>query len=270
MVSCGYHCKNVLEPGFLGQSPFGHRTKVGTPHEMNAPGTNGKMLEDATPKEKHLQIPIEPARDDEDDDFGSILESDHGDIGFQTRQVSHHASYTVEKRTLLHPAKDCDQSPCKDNVEAATTGKVEREQTQSELSSFVQKKSFAQNMMDIALLSANTNQLRYVMDLGEKHPYYGTSLSLIILSLFMQVVVGLAMLYCNRYNIRNKGEMKRATHVNNLSVVGVFMVTLINVFISTFNGSQAEIVGSTTTATSHTSNASNNEGTDTWYTGRLV
>lgn len=100
MVSCGYHCKNVLEPGFLGQSPFGHRTKVGTPHEMNAPGTNGKMLEDATPKEKHLQIPIEPARDDEDDDFGSILESDHGDIGFQTRQVSHHASYTVEKRTV--------------------------------------------------------------------------------------------------------------------------------------------------------------------------
>lgn len=78
----------------------------------------------------------------------------------------------------------------------------------------------------------------------------------------MEIVFG--FLHHQRYNIRNKGEMKRATHVNNLSVVGVFMVTLINVFISTFNGSQAEIVGSTTTATSHTSNASNNEGTDTW------
>ncbi|ETN64628.1 ninjurin a [Anopheles darlingi] len=224
------------------------------------------MVEDATPKDKHLQIPIEPEGDDEDDDFGSILESETGDIGFETRQVSQHTSYTEEKRMLLHPStKESEPTPRKDN-DAATTGKVEREQTQSELSSFVQKKSFAQNMMDIALLSANTNQLRYVMDLGDKHPYYGTSLSLIILSLFMQVVVGLAMLYCNRYNIRNKGEMKRATHVNNLSVVGVFMVTLINVFISTFNGSQVQIVGdpTATSPTSPTINVSNDVGIDTW------
>lgn len=53
-------------------------------------------------------------------------------------------------------------------------------------------------MMDIALLSANTNQLRYVIDLGDKHPYYMTSLMLIIVSLVMQVVVGLSMLYVNR------------------------------------------------------------------------
>uniref|UniRef100_A0A182KA35 Ninjurin a n=1 Tax=Anopheles christyi TaxID=43041 RepID=A0A182KA35_9DIPT len=109
----------------------------------------------------------------------------------------------------------------------------------AELSSFVQKKSFAQNMMDIALLSANTNQLRYVIDLGNKHPYYTTSLLLIIVSLVMQVVVGLSMLYVNRqvqYNMKSRSEMKAASHMNNLSVAGVFMVTLVNVFISTFNG----------------------------------
>ncbi|XP_052895707.1 ninjurin-A-like [Anopheles moucheti] len=109
-------------------------------------------------------------------------------------------------------------------------------QYNAELSSFVQKKSFAQNMMDIALLSANTNQLRYVIDLGEKHPYYMTSLLLIVVSLVMQIVVGLSMLYVNRYNMKNKTEMKAASHMNNLSVAGVFLVTLVNVFISTFNG----------------------------------
>uniref|UniRef100_A0A182WIB9 Peptidase S1 domain-containing protein n=1 Tax=Anopheles minimus TaxID=112268 RepID=A0A182WIB9_9DIPT len=112
----------------------------------------------------------------------------------------------------------------------------------AELSSFVQKKSFAQNMMDIALLSANTNQLRYVIDLGDKHPYYMTSLLLIIVSLVMQIVVGLSMVYLNRYNMKNKTEMKAASHMNNLSVAGVFLVTLVNVFISTFNGAGIVVV----------------------------
>ncbi|XP_053663724.1 ninjurin-A-like [Anopheles marshallii] len=117
-------------------------------------------------------------------------------------------------------------------------------QLNAELSSFVQKKSFAQNMMDIALLSANTNQLRYVIDLGEKHPYYMTSLLLICVSLVMQIVVGLSMVYLNRYNMKDKKEMKAASHMNNLSVAGVFLVTLVNVFISTFNGAGVEVVPS--------------------------
>lgn len=53
--------------------------------------------------------------------------------------------------------------------------------------------------MDLALVSANTNQLRYVMDIGDKHPYYYTSIGLILTSLVMQLIVGLALLYNSRY-----------------------------------------------------------------------
>lgn len=35
--------------------------------------------------------------------------------------------------------------------------------------------------------------------------------------------------------------MDRADRVNNLSVIGVFLITLINVFISTFNGSSSSL-----------------------------
>jgi hypothetical protein len=42
-----------------------------------------------------------------------------------------------------------------------------------------------------------------------------------------------------RFNIRKQQEMKSADRVNNISIVGVFMITLINVFISTFNGSNS-------------------------------
>ncbi|XP_058830347.1 ninjurin-A-like [Topomyia yanbarensis] len=109
----------------------------------------------------------------------------------------------------------------------------------AELSNFVQKKSIAQGMMDLALVSANTNQLRYVMDIGERHPYFYLSMGLIITSLAMQLIVGLALIYNSRFNIRKRMEMKSADRINDLSVIGVFLITLVNVFISTFNGASS-------------------------------
>lgn len=52
-------------------------------------------------------------------------------------------------------------------------------------------------------------------------------------------VLSVVFLCENRYNMKNRSEIKAASHMNNLSVAGVFMVTLVNVFISTFNGAGA-------------------------------
>lgn len=49
------------------------------------------------------------------------------------------------------------------------------------------KKTLAQGMMDLALLSANANQLRYVLESFDRHPYYYTSIILVSLSLILQV-----------------------------------------------------------------------------------
>lgn len=106
-----------------------------------------------------------------------------------------------------------------------------------DISSFVQKKNIAQGMMDVALVSANCNQLRYVLDMSQMHPYYLTSIILICTSLAMQLIVGLGLLWSNGYNLKRKNEMQSADRFNNISVIGVFLITLINVFISTFNGS---------------------------------
>lgn len=105
-----------------------------------------------------------------------------------------------------------------------------------DISSFVQKKNIAQGMMDVALVSANCNQLRYVLDMSNMHPYYLTSIILICTSLAMQLIVGLGLLWSNGYNLKRKNEMQSADRFNNISVIGVFLITLINVFISTFNG----------------------------------
>lgn len=49
------------------------------------------------------------------------------------------------------------------------------------------KKTLAQGMMDLALFSANANQLRYVLESTSRHPYFYPSVVLISFSLIMQV-----------------------------------------------------------------------------------
>lgn len=48
------------------------------------------------------------------------------------------------------------------------------------------KKTLAQGMMDLALFSANANQLRYVLE-SSMHPYYYSGICLISISLVLQV-----------------------------------------------------------------------------------
>lgn len=53
--------------------------------------------------------------------------------------------------------------------------------------SYASKKSLAQGMLDLALLAANASQLKYILTVGESHEFYGLLLTLVILSICLQV-----------------------------------------------------------------------------------
>lgn len=89
-------------------------------------------------------------------------------------------------------------------------------------------------MMDLALLSSNANQLRYVLELRDRHSYYYFSLSFIIASLVMQVLVGVGLVLNSRYNIKNQDDICKADKINNLITIGILLITIVNVFISAF------------------------------------
>jgi membrane protein CcdC involved in cytochrome C biogenesis len=92
----------------------------------------------------------------------------------------------------------------------------------------------AQGMMDLALLSANANQLRYVLESHLRHPYYYFSLTFIVTSLLMQVIVGIGLVLNSRYNIKNQDDICKADRINNLITIGILLITIVNVFISAF------------------------------------
>ncbi|XP_018346183.1 PREDICTED: ninjurin-1-like [Trachymyrmex septentrionalis] len=96
------------------------------------------------------------------------------------------------------------------------------------------KKTLAQGMMDLALLSANANQMRYVLQTDGRHPYFYPSLVMISMSLFLQIAVGIGLIWNSVYNVKEHEQMCKANKANNWTVVGIFLVTIFNVFISSF------------------------------------
>lgn len=52
---------------------------------------------------------------------------------------------------------------------------------------YATKKTIAQGMLDIALLTANASQLKYILQVGERHEFYTLMLIMISVSIIMQV-----------------------------------------------------------------------------------
>uniref|UniRef100_A0A0N7ZCK5 Ninjurin-1 n=1 Tax=Scylla olivacea TaxID=85551 RepID=A0A0N7ZCK5_SCYOL len=103
---------------------------------------------------------------------------------------------------------------------------------------YATKKTVAQGMMDLALLTANANQLRYVLEsgkFGNPGANYYISLTLIGLSIAMQLIIGVALIFLGRYNVSREHHAQKADKLNNWVVLGVFIITVINVFISSFS-----------------------------------
>lgn len=103
-----------------------------------------------------------------------------------------------------------------------------------DVNAYQHKKTLAQGMMDLALLSANANQLRYVLETNKQHPYFYPSLLFISVSIIFQIAVGIGLIWNGKYNIKNEQEICRANKINNYTVVGIFIVTVVNVLISAF------------------------------------
>ncbi|KAH8395315.1 hypothetical protein KR222_008993 [Zaprionus bogoriensis] len=103
-----------------------------------------------------------------------------------------------------------------------------------DVNAYQHKKTLAQGMMDLALLSANANQLRYVLETNRQHPYFYPSLLFISLSIIFQVAVGVGLIWNGRYNIKKEEDICRANKINNYTVIGIFIVTVVNVLISAF------------------------------------
>uniref|UniRef100_A0A3B3YM32 Ninjurin 1 n=1 Tax=Poecilia mexicana TaxID=48701 RepID=A0A3B3YM32_9TELE len=85
---------------------------------------------------------------------------------------------------------------------------------------YANKKSAAESMLDLALLMANASQLKAVMEQGAKSSFYTPVVTLIAISLCLQVTVGILLIFT--VFCRDYGNQVRVHKVFSLSAnVGV-------------------------------------------------
>lgn len=66
------------------------------------------------------------------------------------------------------------------------------------LNHYATKKSAAQSMLDVALLMANSFQLKTVLSVGPHYRFYIPLLVLLSLSITLQVLVGLLLVFIGK------------------------------------------------------------------------
>ncbi|XP_022650334.1 ninjurin-2-like isoform X2 [Varroa jacobsoni] len=99
---------------------------------------------------------------------------------------------------------------------------------------YATKKSIAQGMLDVALLTANASQLKYLLQVGHTHEFYTIMVSLISTSIILQILIGFVLVVKYRFNINKEHQQWWADFLNNVLVWMIFAATICNVFISAF------------------------------------
>ncbi|XP_053675030.1 ninjurin-1-like [Anopheles nili] len=112
------------------------------------------------------------------------------------------------------------------------------------LNSYATRKSIAQGMLDLALLTANASQLKYILTVGVAHEFYIFLLVLIIISISLQIFQALLILVLAVvFDINKIEEQKRSDIINNILIAITVISVVVNVIISAFDmKSQTDIL----------------------------
>ncbi|XP_041441889.1 ninjurin-2 isoform X2 [Xenopus laevis] len=99
---------------------------------------------------------------------------------------------------------------------------------------YATKKSLAESMLDVALFMANATQLKAVLEQGPSFTYYITLITLISISLVLQVIIGILLIIIARKNLNDVSKQPQLNLLNNVATGLVFLTVLINIFITAF------------------------------------
>ncbi|XP_047497221.1 ninjurin-2-like isoform X4 [Penaeus chinensis] len=111
---------------------------------------------------------------------------------------------------------------------------------------YATKKTVAQGMLDIALLTANASQLKYVLRIGEKHEFYSLMLGLIITSLILQGLTAVLLTGLSVISINNPSKQWLAVTINHVTLGVITLITALDAIKLGFDyGFQGQKVGDT-------------------------
>ncbi|XP_049894012.1 ninjurin-1-like [Epinephelus moara] len=109
-----------------------------------------------------------------------------------------------------------------------------RQQEPLNMNHYANKKSAAESMLDVALLMANASQLKAVMEQGPDFNFYVPLITLISISLILQIVVGVLLIFIVKWNLNDESMHYKLNIMENFATAFVFIIVVVNVFITAF------------------------------------
>ena len=113
-------------------------------------------------------------------------------------------------------------------------GDLELDAIVEEVDLYAQHKNYAKGLMDLALLTANANQL------SRHYTQYGFSFVIVflILSLALQVTAGVLLLLDHRIRIKTRKDLKQGTRFTDAITIIIFFVIVLNILFASFEGAE--------------------------------
>ncbi|KAL4593582.1 ninjurin-1-like [Arapaima gigas] len=91
-------------------------------------------------------------------------------------------------------------------------GRWERSPRPLNMNHYANKKSAAESLLDVALLMANASQLKAVLDQGPDFTFYAALITLISISLILQVAVGVLLIFIGETGGRERSQTPASLH----------------------------------------------------------
>ncbi|KAM8917221.1 ninjurin-1-like [Spinachia spinachia] len=113
-------------------------------------------------------------------------------------------------------------------------GPRRRPQGPLNMNHYANKKSAAESMLDVALLMANASQLKAVLEQGPDFTFYVPLITLISISLILQIIVGVLLIFIVKWNLNDERMHFKLNIMENVSTAFVFIIVVVNVFITAF------------------------------------
>ncbi|XP_068107830.1 ninjurin-1 [Hyperolius riggenbachi] len=117
---------------------------------------------------------------------------------------------------------------------------IRRNRRNLNINHYANKKSAAESMLDIALLMANASQLKAVIHQGPSLPFYIPLITLISISLILQIVVGVLLIFIVKFDLNDPNKHTKLDKLNNAATALVFIIVVVNVFITAFGVQNVE------------------------------
>ncbi|XP_042364170.1 ninjurin-1-like [Plectropomus leopardus] len=128
-------------------------------------------------------------------------------------------------------------------TEVPLRGPWRREQGPLNMNHYANKKSAAESMLDVALLMANASQLKAVLEQGPDFSFYVPLIALISISLVLQILVGVLLIFIVKWNLNDERMHYKLNIMENFATAFVFIIVVVNVFITAFGVQRPNLRG---------------------------